>query len=106
MRVEPTNNPPWFRDALMSRDPRELTDYVRKLITWLIRTYESIARAVNHNEVHITPTAVQQTTRPTPGVGELVVWKNTAATTGQSTHYLVVNEGGTVVTFASVEKVP
>jgi hypothetical protein len=79
---------------------------MRKLVTWLINFYESAARVINYNEIHITPTAVQQATKPTPGVGEIVVWKNTAATTGQSTHYLVVNEGGTIVTFASVEKVP
>ena len=49
---------------------------------------------------------VSQAAQPTPIDGAFTVWKDSDATTGNSTHFLVYNDAGTVITFASEETVP
>lgn len=106
MKLEPSKQVPWWREDILSGDRRALLDYMRKLVTWLMDTYEAIARTVNYNESHVVMPSVKQTAKPTPNPGEIVLWNDTDAPSGSSTHYLVVNDGGTVITFASVEKAP
>lgn len=49
---------------------------------------------------------ISQNDRPTPEIGEVVLWKDADAGAGQPTHYLVVtDDNGVTVTFRSVETV-
>jgi len=103
MKVSPTKQVPWGREDILSGKPKRLLDYVKKLIRYLNESYEALAQAVNYNAEHHTPRQVAQDSRPTPEDGELIVWQDTDAGSGSPTHYLVVNHGGTIVTFAAEE---
>jgi hypothetical protein len=103
MKVSPTKQVPWGREDVLSGKPKRLLDYLKKLIRYLNEAYEELARAVNHNADHHTPRQVAQDGRPTPEDGELVVWQDTDAGSGNPTYYLVVNHGGNIVTFGSEE---
>jgi hypothetical protein len=66
------------------------------------RIHKETAEVVNFNEV----TFVSQAAQPTVTAKRVVIWKDSDATSGNSTHYIVANDGTTTVTFASVELVP
>lgn len=103
MRVSPTKQVPWGRQEILDGKPERLLDYFKKLIRYLRESYETLARAINYNSDHITPSVVAQDSKPTPNTGEMVLWQDTDAAAGDPSHYLVINHGGTVVTFASEE---
>lgn len=103
MKVTPTKQIPWGREDVLSGEPRRLLDYFKKLIRCLNESYEALALAVNYNEGHVTPRIIEQNAKPTPEKGELVLWKDADASAGQPTHYLVINENGTIITFSSKE---
>lgn len=68
----------------------------------LIQTLrDHIREVVNFNRIGY----VAQDAKPTPVAGAFTVWKDTDATGGNPTHFLVYNDGGTVVTFGSEETV-
>lgn len=77
----------------------EVGQQLRDLLLLLDTFQQLVARVVNYNEV----TYVSQNDPPTPLDGRLMVWKDADAGVGNPTHYLVYNDGGTVVTFGSEE---
>ena len=103
MKVSPTKQVPWGREDVLSDEPKRLLDYFKKLVRYLNEAYETLARAINYNADHHMPQIIEQDAQPTPEKGELVLWKDTDAAAGSPTYYLVANNGGTVVTFASEE---
>lgn len=62
----------------------------------------AVVDAVNFNTIE----SVSQAAQPTVLSGRIVVWEDSDATSGNSTHYIVANMDGTTVTFASEETVP
>lgn len=88
--------PVFFRESGV---PRGTVVGTRDVANAVERLHREMAEAVNANDVTLTSSATQ----PTPVSGQLLVWEDTGATPGQSTHYLVYNDGTSVVTFASVE---
>lgn len=79
---------------------------VEEQVEELARIVEQLRREVVSVINANVPIEYDQNGQPTPEVGHLAVWKDADAASGQSTHYLVYNMDGTVVTFASVEVVP
>lgn len=78
-------------------------------LLWLrpfFRAFENwrreVSNAINTNAF----TFVSQAAQPTVPSGEVYVWEDSDAGSGQPTHYLVINHDGTTVTFASEETVP
>lgn len=59
---------------------------------------------VNSNESFIT--YVSQAELPDVPVNEIWLWKDSDASPGGSTHYLVANDGNATVTFSSKETIP
>ena len=49
---------------------------------------------------------ISQNSQPTPEEGELLIWKDADATTGQPQAYIVTKQDGAVYTFASDQTVP
>jgi len=87
--------------------PHEVEDLkLREVLSTLVRNlsqmYNKIIQVMNRNVTKY----VSQNSQPTPLDGETYIWKDADATSGNSTHYLVYNDNGTVVTFASEETVP
>ena len=72
---------------------------VRGLLVQLDEMLDDITEVVNFNSWPY----VSQATAPTPEVDQAMIWKDSNATSGNPTHFLVYNDGGTIVTFASVE---
>ncbi len=84
-----------------------LDENTRRVFQSLIQQLETlrgtVVDAVNFQEI----TFVSQPAQPTPQPGRTVVWKDSDATTGQPTHYIVYTDPNSVtVTFRSVETVP
>ena len=102
MRLNETEHIPLDEDKIKSRDPQERYYYFKNLIKKLNDVYSKVANAVNQNE---KLRYVAQDAKPTPNIRELIVWKDTDAGAGESTHYLVYEDNGTTVTFKSVETV-
>lgn len=103
MKVVSTINFPW--------KPKEISDdalrkYIKMLIVSLQKMYSDLANAINYNENFSKPRYYSQPSMPIPSEGELLVWKDSDASSGYSSHYLVYNDGGTIITFASEQKVP
>ena len=93
-----------FQKALIpdEYDSDKIYAAIQNLVTQLRRLQGNVASIVTFNEVkESTGTSI-----PTVRSGEMYIWNDTSATSGQPTHYLVYNLGGTTVTFASVEVVP
>ena len=103
MRIPPTKQVPWSKEKILSNDKHDLLSYLRALAIYLRETYETTAQVVNYNVTYHRPRYVAQDTKPTPKTGELLVWHNTAAASGAPTHYLLYNDNGNVVSFASQE---
>ena len=78
---------------------------VKVLVNLLTSLRDYIASVVDYNAVLYLS---QNGTPSTSAVldGQMLVWKDADATMGNPTHFLVYNDGGTIVTFASVETVP
>ena len=93
-----------FQKALIPEqyDANKLFDSISNLVTQIKRMQQVVAIALTFNAAK----EHSGTTAPTPEQGEMYIWEDTGATTGQPTHYIVYNFGGTVVTFASVEVAP
>lgn len=91
------------RSAFFREDgvPDNMKTGVRDLAFELESKYVALARSVNKNSISF----VSQNDAPTPAAGKMMVWKDADATAGQPTHYLVYNDGTSVVTFASQETV-
>lgn len=100
-RLAETENFPWDEDKIRSRDPEERVSYFKGLIKRLRDVYSKTALVVNQNE---KLRYIPQNAKPTPEQGQLLVWKDTDAGAGQSTHYLLFNDSGTVISWDSVEK--
>ncbi|MFB0522095.1 MAG: hypothetical protein ACETWD_11805 [Desulfatiglandales bacterium] len=94
---------PFQEEKITGEDHEDLADYLKNLIKRLQELYGEVATVVNRNQ-YIE--YVAQASQPTPAQGMLIVWKDTDAGTGTPTHYLVYNDGGTVVTFKSDQLVP
>lgn len=86
----------------LSGVPRPLARLFEGVLRIVRREKVSVAEVVNFNSVQ----KVSQDAQPTPAEDRMVVWEDTDATSTNPTHYIVVNFGGTVVTFASEEVVP
>jgi len=76
-------------------------------IITLVRAIEDfrnkVVEAVNYNNVVV----YSQDAQPTGLLsGQVALWKDTDATSGQPTHYLMASDGTDIVTFASEETVP
>ena len=79
--------------------------FLRKLINILEDLRRTIVEVVNFNSV----TYYSQNGAPTTTqvlAGQMAVWKDADAGSSTPTHYLVYNDGGTILTFASEETVP
>ncbi len=88
-------------------DLKEITtntfkSFTRNLVDVLEGLRLHIVDVVNFNSIDY----ISQAAKPTPSVGAMTIWKDSDATTGNPTHFIVYNDAGTVVTFASVELVP
>jgi len=94
---------PFQEDKIVEGDHEELAEYLKILIRRLQELYGDVVSVINQNQFI---DYVAQDSQPTPEQGRLIVWKDTDATTGNPTHYLVYNDGGTVVTFKSDQLVP
>ena len=85
-----------------------IDDKLRPVIQALVRDIEQLQHdvvdAVNSNETYVK--FVSQNAQPTVPKGELWLWEDADATSGNPTHYLVANDGTSTVTFASQELVP
>lgn len=95
------------QSPFLGLDTSRLSDQEAKvllesLFEQLRRLRRDIVEVVNFNAV----TVVSQDGQPSPSSGEMTLWKDTDATSGQPTHYLVMNDGSSTVTFASEETVP
>jgi hypothetical protein len=90
---------PWRERDLKSDDPQQGVDYLRDLVKTLQKALDEIRRVVNVNAIAFKA----QDDQPTPYRGQLIVWKDTDASSGSPTHYLVYNDGSDTVTFASEE---
>ena len=90
-----------FQKALVpdEYESDKLYDAIQNLVTQLRRMQGNIASVVSFNAAKES-TGI---TQPSPNEGELYIWNDTGATTGQPTHYLVYNMLGTTITFASEE---
>lgn len=106
MKIPPNKEIPPGEAEVKSESGYRLWVYFKKLFSYLDDVYDDISNAVNYNDDHHTPKIVAQTSQPTPNKGELVLWQNTGATSGDPTHYIVWNHSGTILTFASQETVP
>lgn len=74
---------------------------IQNLVRVLQKMHKEIVKVVNNNAV----TFVSQNDQPSPGSGQMILWKDADATAGQPTHYIVYNDGTDTVTFASEETV-
>jgi hypothetical protein len=102
MRLPSNITIPWNSEALnkLTRNP-DAIGYFKNLVLSLRKMYGDIARAVNQNE---NIQYVAQDAQPTPSLGQAMVWKDTDAGAGNSTHYLCFNDGGTIVLWGSNNK--
>lgn len=82
-------------------DGLEQEDIIQSLIEDIRQLQKDIVEAVNHNSIKF----VSQNGQPTVESGRMYVWEDADATSGQPTHYIVVNTGTDTVTFASEETV-
>ena len=102
MKLPLNFNVPWNVEALGKLTKNnEVIGYFKNLVLALRRMYSDIARTVDQNE---NPQYIAQDTQPTPKAGQLLVWKDTNADTGNSIWYLVYNDNGNVATFGSEGK--
>jgi len=90
---------PWKEQDIKAGNPELLTYYLKGLIKRLKSVISEIHTVVNLNAIDF----VAQDDQPEPRSGQLLVWKDTDAGTGDPTHYLVYNDGTDIVTFASEE---
>ncbi len=80
-------------------DASKLYDALQNIVIQLRRMQGNIASIVTFNEVkEFTGDAIT-----TVESGQMYIWNDSDAASGQPTHYLVYNLGGTTVRFASVE---
>jgi len=102
MRLSMNMNIPWNSEALnkLTRN-QEVIGYFKNLVLGLRRMYTDIARVVNQNANF---QYIAQDAQPTPSLGQAMVWKDTDAGAGNSTHYLCFNDGGTIVLWGSNNK--
>lgn len=83
--------------AVTLEDPllRRIIERVRNILVEVIN-FNSV-QEFDQNSVPTTTELV---------AGRMAIWKDADASSSNSTHFLVYNFGGTIVTFASVETVP
>ena len=99
MRLSSSFNVPWNVEALEKLTKNtEVIGYFKNLVLALRRIYSDIANVVNQNE-HLQ--YIAQDAQPTPKAGQLLVWKDTDAGVGNSTHYLIFNDDGTEILWGS-----
>ncbi len=92
-----------FQQGYLNFNYKNLTEDIRVLVRVLLRDtrrqYLDLGKTINFNSIqHVSADA-----QPTPAENRMLIWNDTDAGAGQPTHYLVVNFGGSVVTFASKE---
>ena len=100
MKLLPTNAPRLVIDL------RGVSQEVERALRTLMRVSDKIihlqADVVNFNAI----VEYDQAAQPTITSGKFAIWKDSDATSGNPTHYLMYNQDGTTVTFASEETVP
>lgn len=102
-KIAPSIRLPWKPDNVQSDKKEDLEYFLKMLIRKLEDMYGYIADIININAVMF----YDQNAKPTPNKGQMAVWNDKDATSGQSTHYLVyTDKDGNTVTFASEETVP
>ena len=79
-----------------------MSTVLRSLTRSISSSHNRLVEVVNFNAI----TEYDQNSQPTIAEGKLAIWKDADATTGNPTHYLMYNQDGTTVTFASEETVP
>ena len=103
MKKLPTQYP--SLDLRVARDKVEIPDIylvLRDIIDAFRKFRVTTSSVINFNCVEF----VSQASAPTLENGELVLWKDSDATSGNPTHYLVMKDSnGDQVTFASEETV-
>ena len=63
---------------------------------------DRVADVLNFNTVQY----ISQNAQPTPEVGQIMVWKDADAASGQPSHYLLYNDTGTIAKWTSSSLVP
>lgn len=87
-------------------DLKEIPKPIEEAFRSIIRQVSTASRlqsdVINFNSLK----EYDQAAQPTIDSGELAIWKDSDAASSQPTHYLMYNQDGTTVTFASEETVP
>lgn len=81
---------------------QDLQRAFRTIMRYTDRTIHLQSDVVNFNAI----VEYDQNSQPTIASGKFAIWKDADATSGNPTHYLMYNQDGTTVTFASEETVP
>lgn len=99
-RVSPTR-PPVVLNLGAIKDP-----LLREELLGIWRQLERVLTDVRKDLSLVDHQYVSQNSQPTPEEGELLIWKDADATSGNPQAYIVTKQSGTVYTFASEELVP
>lgn len=75
---------------------------LRRVLDFLGTLRGHIAEVVNFNSISY----VSQNGEPTLEAGEMMLWKDADAGSGDSTYFLLYNDAGTVIRFSSDEVAP
>ena len=90
---------PIQRDKITSQDPEVFYQYMKNI---LLRINQMIADIVDN--IQWSPRFFEQDSMPTPDKREIVLWKDTSASSGDPTHYIVIKDPkGNTVSFKSQE---
>lgn len=93
---------PVNREKLMTEDKETFYNYMKNVFNRINDMFGGLV-----DDAQFNPPVFKQDSMPTPDKRELVVWKDTDATSGDATYYLVFKTpDGTVISFASEETVP
>ena len=102
MRQLEVSFPPMGIGSTGDIEDERVRQTILDIVDLIDRLHKYHIEVVNFNSVD----EVTQASQPTPEEGRMYVWNDSNAASGQPTHYLVYNMGGTVVTFASQEVAP
>jgi len=92
---------PIKREKIISEDDEVFYDYMKNVFRRINSMFTDLV-----DSLQWTPQYYAQDTEPSPDSRELVVWKDTSATSGDPTHYIVTKTpDGNTVKFPSAETV-
>lgn len=106
MRLAPEKTDVPIHERKIKSGGQEFYNYMKVLLIQLQESLHEIRRVVNYNQDYIKPRELEQYAVPDPKNNEIVVWKDSDASAGDPTHYLVWKSAdGTIRTFGSEETV-